>query len=259
MTGSEALDPSLFIGSSSEGLKAAQSLQASLDRECEPTVWTQGAFGPGSTTISSLLDAAGSSDFAVLIATADDVVTTRGESIHVARDNVIFELGLFLGALGPDRVFLVVPRGDNLALPSDLAGVTALDYRADRQDGNLQAALGPTSTVIAQRVTALGLRPERRTSPEPSSVAPLRSLSQQEEVIELERELDAIETAARAQGWLVKTRSPSAFRLVSRAGRRYSFPIGSPAQTRDRLRPFAKQLKNDGLRVSGLLLAPVTP
>jgi hypothetical protein len=47
-------------------------------------------------------------------------------------------------------------------LPSDLAGVTRLDYRHDRVDQNLQAAIGPAATKIRDRVASEGLRRERK-------------------------------------------------------------------------------------------------
>jgi CAP12/Pycsar effector protein, TIR domain len=166
-----ARDPSLFIGSSSEGLPIARALQAELDRVCEPLVWSQGVFGPTGTTIGSLMEKAHSSDFAALVLTPDDSVVTRGAEVIVARDNVVFELGLFLGTLGPRRVFIIQPRGLDLALPSDLAGVTCLDYRYDRRDQNLRAAIGPAAMAIGDIIASEGLRRERELSQPDQEVA----------------------------------------------------------------------------------------
>lgn len=255
----DALDPTLFIGSSSEGIAIARALQAEVDEQCEPTVWSQNVFTPGGTTFGDLLAASRNSDFAVLILTPDDSVMSRGESMPAARDNVIFELGLFLGTLGPRRVFIIRPRGQELHIPSDLAGVTVLDYKHNRSDQNLQAAIGPAATMIGNRIATEGLRDDRGLTQQaiPSKSANRRGLTMGEEEKELNRELDAIEKAAKAQGWVVKTRSDTAFRLVARNQNRYSFPIGSPAETRDRLRSFAQQLQNAGLRLSQLVLYPV--
>ncbi|MGO8891586.1 MAG: TIR domain-containing protein [Streptosporangiaceae bacterium] len=255
----DALDPALFIGSSSEGLAIARALQMEVDEQCEPTVWSQDVFLPGGTTLADLLAASQNSDFAALILTPDDSVVSRGEQRPAARDNVIFELGLFLGALGPQRVFIIRPRGQELRLPSDLAGVTILEYRYNRRDQNLRAAIGPAATEIQNRISAEGLRSDRGLVPQaaPAQSAGRRGLTINEEQRELNRELDAIEKAARAQGWLVKTRSDTAFRLVATNKNRYSFPIGSPAETRDRLRSFAQQLQSAGLRVSQPVLKPV--
>ena len=62
---------------------------------------------------------------------------------QVVRDNVIFEFGLFIGKLGPEPVFFVIPRGEELHLPSDLLGLTPLTFDPHRTDHNLRAALGP--------------------------------------------------------------------------------------------------------------------
>lgn len=257
----DALDPALFVGSSSEGLPVAKALQAELDQDCEPTVWSQNIFEAGGTVISDLLAAAQSSDFAVLVLTPDDTIITRGEKRAVARDNVIFELGLFLGALGPRRVFIIYPRNTDLHMPSDLAGVTVLKYKSDRADGNLRAALGPAATEIQGRIRSEKLREDRLLPPQVSAAstpsAARRAMTIAEERQELQRELDAISTSATAQGWTIKTRSATAFRLVSRNGQRYSFSIGSPAGTRDRLRSFAAQLQAAGLRLSQTVLLPV--
>jgi predicted nucleotide-binding protein len=151
-------DPSLFIGSSTEGLPIAYALQAELDEECEPLVWRQDVFGPTGTTISTLLETARNSDFAALVLTPDDTLVIRGAKNTIARANVIFELGLFLGALGPERVFIIHPRNQGLQIPSDLAGVTCLTYKGNRKDQNLQAAIGPAATAIRNRIISMNVR-----------------------------------------------------------------------------------------------------
>jgi predicted nucleotide-binding protein len=158
------LDPAIFIGSSTEGLPIAHALQAELDEECEPIVWRQGVFGPTWSIVSTLVNKAQDSDFAALILTPDDSLVIRGAENTAARDNVIFELGLFLGALGPQRVFIIHPRDRDLRLPSDLAGVTCLNYRRNRRDQNLQAAIGPAATVIRNKIATLGIRHNAQTS-----------------------------------------------------------------------------------------------
>jgi Predicted nucleotide-binding protein containing TIR-like domain len=255
----DALDAALFIGSSSEGEAIARELQVEVDGQCEPTVWSQDVFQPNGTPLNELLRTAENTDFAALVLTPDDSVVSRGEERSAARDNVIFELGLSLGALGPQRVFIIRPRGQDLRLPSDLAGITVLDYNSNRKDGNLRAAIGPAATTIRNRISIEGLRSDRRLASQPVTAisASRRGLTIDEEKKELSRELDAIEKSAKAQGWTVRTRSDTAFRLVARNGNRYSFPIGSAAETRDRLRSFSQQLADAGLRLSQTVLTPV--
>jgi predicted nucleotide-binding protein len=149
--------PRVFVGSSVEGLDVANGIQAGLEFDCESTVWTQGVFGLSRGTLESLVEAAQNSDFAVLALTADDVTTKRENTNASPRDNVIFELGLFMGALGRDRTFIVHARGQDLDLPSDLEGITTATF-GERSDGNLQAALGPVCTKIRTAMKKTGLR-----------------------------------------------------------------------------------------------------
>ncbi|MEM9997197.1 MAG: TIR domain-containing protein [Bacteroidota bacterium] len=149
--------PSMFIGSSSEGHRVAQHIQVLLDPICEVELWSQGVFGLSQGTLESLVLALGRFDFATLVLTADDLSVSRGTERPVARDNVIFELGLFIGALGRDRTFMIFNRADPPALPSDLAGITAATYEP-HASGNLEAALGAACTRIQRAVERLGIR-----------------------------------------------------------------------------------------------------
>lgn len=153
------MKPSIFIGSSVEGLEVAYALQANLEHQAEVTIWSQGVFRLTKATLASLIDAVSSFDFAALVLSADDSARIRDQHYSVARDNVIFELGMFIGALGTDRTFFIVPRDTpDLHLPSDLAGIAHGTYEANRRDGNFQAALGPTSHAIVKELTKLGPR-----------------------------------------------------------------------------------------------------
>lgn len=143
----EMSKPRVFIGSSTEGLAVAELIQLGLEHAVECTLWTQSSFTPGQTTIESIVDLSVQYDFAILILTPDDLLLKRGGQAFAPRDNILFELGLFTGALGRARTFMVYGREETIHLPSDLAGVTAVTY-SKRSDGNLEAALGPVCTRI---------------------------------------------------------------------------------------------------------------
>src|SRR4051794_27029346 len=151
---------SLFIGSSAEGLDVARALQLELDRDAEVEIWSQGVFGLSEGSLASLVAAASRFDFAILVLTRDDLTVFRGVEHPAPRDNVLFELGLFMGGLGVNRTFIVFDRTNPSKLPSDLAGVTPATYQP-HSTGNLQAALGASASLIRRTLSSLGPRPER--------------------------------------------------------------------------------------------------
>lgn len=163
--------PRVFVGSSTEGLTVAYTLQVLLDFDAEVEIWNQGTFEPGGTTLESLVRSARTFDFAVLIVTPDDTIQSRGKRRNVTRDNVLFELGLFMGALGKERVYMLYDRVNRPDLPSDLAGVTPVTY-APHKDGNLRASLGAASTELKEVFRRLGPREAKRTEVELSQPSP---------------------------------------------------------------------------------------
>jgi hypothetical protein len=145
----------MFVGSSLEGLQIAKAIQANLDQDCETTVWSQGVFGLGEGTLETLVDRLDDFDFASLVLTPDDLIKSRKGSSPTPRDNVLFELGLFIARLGRKRTFIVYDRTASLRLPSDLAGVTSATFQPHASQ-NWQAALGAACTQIETAVRALG-------------------------------------------------------------------------------------------------------
>ena len=158
--------PSLFIASSTEGLPVAYDIQEALENDCHATVWKQGVFEPSRSVLEDLLARLTTFQFALFVFTADDALTLRGATRQVARDNVVFEMGLFIGSMGLPRCMHIVPKDvDDLRLPSDLLGLTALDYPINRVDGNRLAALGPACNKIRRRLREID-------TPLPAAAAP---------------------------------------------------------------------------------------
>jgi len=135
--------PTIFIGSSVEGLELAYAIQENLDYDADCTVWDQDIFELSTTTIESLMMTIKKHSFAIFVFTPDDTIISRGKNYNAIRDNIIFELGLFIGNKGRDKVFFVMPRDSNLKLPTDLLGITPGKYNNKRSDNNLKAAIGP--------------------------------------------------------------------------------------------------------------------
>jgi hypothetical protein len=148
----QPVTPYLFVGSSTEGLQIAYAIQENLEDDAEVLVWTQDVFRPSEYILESLLHQLDRADVGIFVFSPDDTVRIRGAEYEAARDNVVFELGLFVGRLGRDRSYLVSPRTENLRLPSDLLGIAVLKYDPERRDRNLSAALGPATARIRARL-----------------------------------------------------------------------------------------------------------
>lgn len=115
----------LFIGSSAEQLTTLTEIIGLIGDSAECTPWTN-AFGHNENTLNALIKQTRLSDFAILLATKDDITKQRSETLTTPRDNIIFEFGLFLGAAGPDKCYLIAE--EDADLPSDLDGITVAKF-----------------------------------------------------------------------------------------------------------------------------------
>ena len=138
------MKPALFVGSSSESLDVAYAAQKNLEDVAEVIVWTQGIFELTKSYLESLLEALEDTEFGLFIFGPDDLIKIRGMEMVTARDNVVFELGLFIGRLGRDRSFILMPKDSaDFHLPTDLLGITTARFQPPSRPDRLQAALGP--------------------------------------------------------------------------------------------------------------------
>ena len=153
--------PSVFIGSSSEGLKIAKTIQLLLDKVCEVTIWSQGVFGLSKGYLEELVASLEKFDFAILVLTPDDMTFSREVESDSPRDNVIFELGLFVGGIGRNRTYIVYDRNRKIKIPSDLAGISMATFEM-HSDGNLESSLGACCTRIENEIEKNGLRENKR-------------------------------------------------------------------------------------------------
>src|SRR5919112_2342026 len=124
------MKPRIFLGSSGQQEKLLRALTRGLEDIADVDAWTT-VFNPGVSTLDRLVELTREVDFAAFIFAQDDW-TTKGASPETAsgeaspRDNVVFEAGLFGGALGMRRTFIL--HADDSKLPSDLLGLTSVRY-----------------------------------------------------------------------------------------------------------------------------------
>ena len=119
--------PRIFLGSSGKQAKLLKAITRGLEDVADVEPWTT-SFNPGRSTLDRLVELSQEVDFAAFVFAQDDWTTTDASESGEAspRDNVVFEAGLFGGALGIRRTFILHANGSKL--PSDLLGLTSVRY-----------------------------------------------------------------------------------------------------------------------------------
>jgi predicted nucleotide-binding protein len=157
--------PKVFIGSSRESIAYVDAIHGRLRNVAEVTPWHTALREAHAYNMEELERALHNVDFAVFVFSPDDVVKIRGQIFYTARDNTLFELGLFWGKLERRRVFYLIPdklpeqtNGEpsvGLRLASDLDGIAPLTYEV-REDKNYDAAVSFSCSKIIRRIQELG-------------------------------------------------------------------------------------------------------
>ncbi|WP_162198407.1 nucleotide-binding protein [Vibrio nigripulchritudo] len=144
----------LFIGSSVEGLRIAESVKAQLEHsDIRAEIWTQGTFKANGYPLEQLECALDKYQHGLFVMTPDDMVFSRDAKYAAARDNVLLELGMFIGRYGRNNCFILVPRGENTPkMPSDLSGFNTVSYNSEWADESIDAALGSPVREIRQSI-----------------------------------------------------------------------------------------------------------
>lgn len=232
----------VFLGSSSEGREVAVRLAALLETYgIESSVWSQGVFDVGEHVLDGLVRKAKTVDFAILVLSPDDDVESRSAKTQAPRDNVVFELGLFIGALGKNRTYMVHPDGVSLKLPSDLAGITQARYRT-RSDNDVSAALSAVALQLSDRIRKLGPR-------DAVSDLHLELLPASGPAHDIDSDIELLTSNLIPQGWSVKwNQARSTLRAKSPRGAQRTLKVGPPSRMQADFDQFVGELRGLGAR-----------
>src|SRR5262245_51533263 len=111
--------PRIFLGSSGKQAELLEAITVGLADIADVEAWTT-TFNPGRGTLERLVELSQEVDFAAFVFAQDDWTTSDASESGQAspRDNVVFEAGLFGGALGIRRTFIL--HANRSKLPTDL-------------------------------------------------------------------------------------------------------------------------------------------
>jgi hypothetical protein len=132
--------PRIFLGSSGKQANLLEKLTVGLSDIAIVEPWTT-VFNPGVSTLERLVELTREVDFAAFIFAQDDWTNVDPRSAEAGqaspRDNVVFEAGLFGGALGIRRTFIL--HAKDAKLPTDLVGLTCVRYDGATADSEINA------------------------------------------------------------------------------------------------------------------------
>jgi hypothetical protein len=171
--------PRIFLGSSGKQAKLMAALTRGLESAAQVEPWTT-SFNPGISTLDRLVELTREVDFAALVFAEDDwtaVSAVAGDAGQTSpRDNVVFEAGLFGGALGMRRTFILHARGAKL--PTDLLGLTCVRYdepctpsETKRVNETLLQAIGNVGRLARIEGLWWQFSLTERTANEPSAIS----------------------------------------------------------------------------------------
>jgi predicted nucleotide-binding protein len=149
--------PILFVGSSRESLPIVEALVDGW--KSSPFIvrpWTGGVFTPSQFPIDDLARQLAACDFAALVLGPDDQVLSRGVTSNAPRDNVLFELGLFMGAIERARTLFIIPGDVDVKIPTDILGLNPLRFVS--RTGSLADNVAPVCSDIAALIQRMGPR-----------------------------------------------------------------------------------------------------
>lgn len=149
--------PVVFVGSSVEGLPIARAIVDGLKHDKIVTrLWsTPGLFSPGGTPLDTLLKEVEIADFALFVFGPDDKISSREATYNTPRDNVIFELGLFMGRLDRERSLIVREHRSDIKIPSDLLAVTTITF-VSKPGQDLPSTVEPVCNDVRRAVEKHG-------------------------------------------------------------------------------------------------------
>jgi len=149
----ESKKPKIFIGSSVESLRIARAIQENLTSDALCKIWDQGIFELSGNALDNLLKATLKCNYAIFVFQPDDLTKIRNKEYKTVRDNLIFELGLFISRFGKERVFFLIPKDEKkLHLPTDLSGIEPGHYEIQEKEEDLLATLGPFCNKIRRQI-----------------------------------------------------------------------------------------------------------
>ncbi len=159
----------IFVGSSNESARYAENICLNLNKSTEFSnleviCWRNShLFKSGRYTLEDLLNSLYEMSFGIFVFSPDDLIEIRNHKQYTTRDNVLLEVGMYIGVLGRERTFILIPQNPSnefeLHIPSDLKGITTIFYNYSKNERNIANAVRDACTEIKNNLFDLLEKP----------------------------------------------------------------------------------------------------
>jgi len=129
----------IFVGSSLEANVEDKFVRRILENNDIEAVTWKDIFHTGDFTLDSLVKTAQKIHGAIIISTPDDKVWVRGTESFAPRDNILFEMGFFINALGAKHAALIFcpdDKGGSPKIPTDIHGLNVIFFKRNKATEN---------------------------------------------------------------------------------------------------------------------------
>jgi hypothetical protein len=129
----------IFFGYSSKARNTALQIIRFLDKEHVKVRDWQIDFKPAGTILDEIEDSAKKTIGGIFLFTKDDDLLV-GDQVNAApRDNVVFEAGFFMHAVGKERTLII--REKDAKMPADVGGAIYLELKDRNDTSSIETAL----------------------------------------------------------------------------------------------------------------------
>ena len=122
--------PKIFIASSEKNIAIANAFKKQLSQYAHVSTWKDKfRLHNNESYLETLIKLKDEFEYAIFVWAADDELMNNEESIYAPRDNVVFESGLFMGAMGTSKIFIVYDDTIPIKKPSDFLGINLIRFK----------------------------------------------------------------------------------------------------------------------------------
>jgi hypothetical protein len=145
--------PKIFIASSAKNIAVANAFKKQLSEYADVSTWKDKfSLYNNESYLETLIQLKDEFEYAIFVWAADDELMNNEESIYAPRDNVVFESGLFMGAMGPSKIFIVYDDTIPIKKPSDFLGINLIRFRGKELKKNKINAVREACSIIKYEI-----------------------------------------------------------------------------------------------------------